>query len=146
MIGDRRSSGKKNLARFPASVIYLKVNQLLEDHAHASLLSGTKVSAFKPDHWWLQRWLDDYGLNLRKANRKYQVPRALLKERLEVFWVNLFRLRLFILKVFGYEPIIVNFDQSPFHNNETGSQDKPTLSVRGSTVPIVEGNNDVKMR
>ena len=44
------------------------------------------------------------------------------------------------------EPLIVNFDQSPFHNNETGSQDKPTLSVRGSTVPIVEGNSDVKMR
>ena len=122
------------------------MNQLLEDHAHASLLNGEPVQTFVPDYWWVQRWLDDYGLSLRKANRKYQVPRAVLKERLEIFWVNLFRLRLFILRVFGYEPVILNFDQSPFHHNETGSQNKPTLSVRGSTVPIVEGNADVKSR
>ena len=42
--------------------------------------------------------------------------------------------------------MIVNFDQSPFHHNETGAQDKPTLGVRGTTVPIVEGNSDVKSR
>jgi len=48
--------------------------------------------------------------------------------------------------VFGYDPLILNFDQSPFHHNETGSQNKPTLAVRGSTVPVVEGNSDVKSR
>ena len=42
--------------------------------------------------------------------------------------------------------MIYNFDQSPFHHNETGSQNKATLGVRGSTVPVVEGNSDVKSR
>ena len=83
---------------------------------------------------------------MRKANRKYQVPRKVLKERLEFFWVNLFRIRLFIQTVFGYDPLILNFDQSPFHHNETGSQNKPTLGARGGIVPVVEGNSDVKSR
>ena len=88
----------------------------------------------------------NYGLSFRKANRKYEVPRHVQKERLEIFWVTLFTIRFFIFRVFGYDPIIVNFDQSPFHNNETGSQDKPTLNLRSVKVPVIEGNSDVKTR
>ena len=88
----------------------------------------------------------NYGLSFRKANRKYEVPRHVQKERLEIFWVTLFTIRFFISRVLGYDPIIVNFDQSPFHNNETGSQDKPTLNLRSVKVPVIEGNSDVKTR
>ena len=83
---------------------------------------------------------------MRVANRKYEVPRKIQKERLEIFWVNLFRIRQFIILVFGYDPLIINWDQSPFHHNETGAQDKPTLGARGDKVPIVEGNSDAKSR
>ena len=88
----------------------------------------------------------NYGLSFQKANRKYEVPRHVQKERLEIFWVTLFTIRFFIARVLGYDPIIVNFDQSPFHNNETGSQDKPTLNLRSVKVPVIEGNSDVKTR
>ena len=107
LIEDRRSRGKKHLARFPREAIYLKVKQLLEDHAYASLINGIKVTSFVPDYWWCKRWEEEYGLTFKKANRKYAVP----------WWVQLF-----ILQVFGYDPVLVNFDQSPFHNNERGSQ------------------------
>ena len=127
-------------------MIRLKVQQLLEEYVYASLVNGAKVESFVPDTWWLKRWCKEYGLSLKKANRKYQVPRAVVKERLEIFNVNLFRLRLFCLRLLGYEPSMHNFDQSPFHNNETGAQDKPTLDVRGGKVPLIEGNTDVKMR
>ena len=104
------------------------------------------MESLVPDTWWLKRWLEEYGLSLKQANRKYQVPRAVVKERLEIFNVNLFRLRLLCLRLLGYEPAMLNFDQSPFHNNETGAQDKPTLDVRGGKVPLIEGNTVVKMR
>ena len=68
---------------------------------------------------------------MRMANRKYTVPRQTIKERLEIFWVVLFRLRLFILKTFGYEPLLQNFDQSPYHHNESGSQNVTTLAIAG---------------
>ena len=143
---DRRHRGRKCLARFPRSALKLKVAQLLEDYAYSCLLNGSRVVAFLPDAHWFRRWEEDHGLSMRKANRKYQVPRPVLKERMEIFWVVLFRIRLFIALVFGYDPMIQNFDQSPFHHNETGSQDKPVLCVRGSKVPIIEGNADVRTR
>ena len=83
---------------------------------------------------------------MRAANRKYAVSRPIVKERMEIFWVVVFRIRLFILLAFGYDPLLQNSDQSPFHHNETGSQNKATLAVRGSIVPVVEGNSDVKSR
>ena len=74
------------------------------------------------------------------------MPRLVLKERLELFWVSLFRIRKLAAGALGYDPLILNFDQSPYHRNESGSQNKATLGVRGSTVPVVEGNSDVRSR
>ena len=70
----------------------------------------------------------------------------MLKERLELFWVSLFRIRKLAARALGYDPLMLNFDQSPYHHNESGSQNKATLGVRGSTVPVVEGNGDCKSR
>ena len=146
LIAENRSRGKKHLARFPQSILRLKVQQLLQDYTYACLLNGVPVASFKADVWWFKRWETDYGLSMRMANRKYAVPRHVVKERMEIFWVSLFRIRLCIFLVFGYDPLILNFDQSPFHHNESGSQNRPTLAVRGSTVLVVEGNSDVKFR
>lgn len=143
---ERRSRGKKCLARFPRSVLALKCRQLLADHAYACLLNGMPVETFKVDSWWCRRWEQEHGLSMRVANRKYEVPRKIQKERLDIHWCNLFRIRKFIILTFGYDPLIVNWDQSPFHHNETGAQDKPTLSVKGDITPIVQGNAEAKMR
>ena len=146
MIAENRSRGRKHLARFPRSVLQLKAQQLLRDYSYSCLLNGVPVVSVKLDSWWHKRWQEEYGLSMRLANRKYQVSRHIVKERMEIFWVVLFRIRKFIALVFGYDPLLLNFDQSPFHHNETGSQNRPTLAVRGSTVPVVEGNSDVKSR
>ena len=83
LIENRRSRGT-HIARCPASVICLEVRQLLEEFVYASLLNGAKVESFVLDTWWLERWLEDYGLSLKQANRQYQVPRAVVKERLDM--------------------------------------------------------------
>ena len=137
---------KKIMGRFPRSVLRAKVNQLLTDYAYASLVNGVKVDMFVPDRRWFRNWEAEYGLSMRKPNRRYQIPRNVLMERLEIFWVNLFRLRLLMLLRLGYEPQLENFDQSPYHNNEVGAQDKPVLAVKGGKVPLIEGNHDVKQR
>ena len=147
VIAENRSRGlQKKQARFPRSILKVKVLQLLREHAQACILNGLPVQTFKPDSWWFARWQEDYGLSLRQANRKYQVPRHVLKQRLALFWISLFRVRQLAVLVFGYEPVLFNFDQTPYHHNESGSQNKATLGVRGSTVPVVEGNSDVKSR
>ena len=145
-MAENRQRGKKHLARFPVAVLKLKVNELLHDYSYACLLNGIPVASFNPDAHWFLRWQNEYGLSMRTANRKYEIPRCVVKERVQLHWVVLFRMRLFIHLAFGYDPLILNFDQSPFHHNEVGSQNKQTLAVKGSVVPIVEGNSDVKSR
>ena len=88
LIAENRIRGKKNLARFPRSIIQLKVQQLLQDYAYACLLNGVPAETVKADSWWCRRWEEDYGLSMRKANRKYAVPRHVVKERLEIFWAT----------------------------------------------------------
>ena len=75
------------------------------------------------------------------------MPRHVLKERLDLFWISLFRVRQLAVFALGYEPLLLlTFDQSPYHHNESGSQNKATLGVRDSTIPVVEGDSDVRSR
>ena len=53
---NRRSRGKKHLARFPRSVLRVKVNQLQADQAAASILHGVRVLTLQPTSWWFRRW------------------------------------------------------------------------------------------
>ena len=103
---------KKNLARFPISILRVKVDQLLREHAHASLLNGMPVRTFTPNSQWFARWCEEYGLSLRRANRKYSVPKKVLQQRLELFWVSLFRVRQLAVLDLGYDPTQLNWDSN----------------------------------
>ena len=85
---------------------------------------------------------------MRKPSRKYKVPKKLMGERLEMGWTNVARVRALCLAVFGYDPEIENWDQSPFHHNESGSQNMTTLAVAGrsATVPPFECHAATRMR
>ena len=85
LVENRRSRGKKHLCRFPRSILRIKVYQLLADHAAACILNGRPVVKINPDSWWFKRLEEEYGLSMRCANRKYKVPRRVLKERLDFF-------------------------------------------------------------
>ena len=66
---------------------------------------------------------------------------------MELRWIALFRIRTLCLLAHGYDPEMENVDQSPFHNNESGSQNLRTLSFRGATeVPLIEGHSDTRER
>lgn len=134
------------LCRFPRSLLRAKAKEFMLQYMQACLLNGQPAVAVVFDSHWFRKWEKEYGLAMRQANRKYSVPRQIVKERMEIVWVIIFRLRYFILLAFGYDPVLYNFDQSPYHHNETGSQDKCTLGIKGALVPVVEGNSDCKSR
>ena len=87
-------------------------------------------------------------MSMRKPNRKYKVPKAVMAQRLEIGWTNVARVRALYLAAFGYDPEIENWDQSSFHHNESGSQNMTTLAVAGrsATVPLIEGHAATRMR
>ena len=137
---------RKCLARFTSGLLQGKARQLLQDYCGQSLLNGVRPRGVGITSKWLARWCADYGLCLRKPNRKYKVPKAVMAERLEIGWLNVARVRALCLLAHGYEPELENWDQSPFHHNETGSQNTPTLAVAGSLVPVLEGHHDTRER
>jgi hypothetical protein len=99
------------------------------------------------DYTWLSRWKFQFRISLRQPNRKWSVPRAIMKERLEITWCNIFRVRQLMARSLGYDPIIENFDQSPFHMNEVGSKATGSLSITGGgSVALVEGHAATRER
>ena len=144
-----RSSGQpKCLARFTRGLLRQKLKQLMIDYCSECLVRGERPPPFQPTARWFSGWQREYGLSMRKPNRKYKVPKAVMAERWEIGWRNVARIRALCLAEFGYDPEIENWDQSPFHHNESGSQNMPTLAVagNGAIVPLIEGHSATRGR
>ena len=129
---DRSCGQRKAIGRFPRSLLLAKVWDLLEQYTRTCLVQGVKPRLFKPTSRWFKAWQSEYGLSMRRPNRKYKCPRHVVAERMRLWWISVFRIRALCMEVFGYDPEIENWDQSPFHNNESGSQGTRTLSVKGA--------------
>ena len=91
--------------------------------------------------------LYEYRISSRKPDRKFKVPRWVLGERLEIFWLSVIKIRALIFLHFGYDPDCKNIDQSPFHGNEAGSKACNTLALKGApTVPLIENHAATRTR
>ena len=107
--GKARSSGEpKCLARFTRALLRQKLKQLMIDYCSQCLLRGQKPTTFQPTARWFAGWQREYGLSMRKPNRKYKVPKRVMAERLEIGWLNVARVRALCLAVHGYDPEIEN--------------------------------------
>ena len=96
---------------------------------------------------WLRRWRREYGVSLRKPNRRFKVPRATFMQRCRIAWCNMLRVRVLMWLEFGYEPTIEGFDQKPFHMSESGSKNQATLALRGEPdVKLKENHTETRQR
>ena len=146
-VSQLRSRGmQKCMGRFTRALLRSKLQQLQHDYCHACLVHGVRPTTVKPTARWFAGWESEYGVSMRKPNRKYKVPKAVMAERLEIGWCNVARVRALCLEAHGYDPELENWDQSPFHNNESGSANVGTLAVAGAIVPLVEGHSDTRER
>ena len=72
----------------------------------------------------------------------FKLAQRLVDQRLEIQWVNIYRVRRLIQLMCGCDPVI--FDQSPYHTIETGPQNKKTRNIQGSNVRMAEGKSDAR--
>ena len=142
----RTSGRRKAMGRFPRAILRTKVQQFQLEYAEECLTRGVQVRLFQPTSVWFKQWEQEYGLCMKQPNRKYKCSKELLARRLEAFWITVFRIRAFVMALFGYDPDMENFDQTPYHRNESGSQDARTLAVSGELVPLVECHGDTRVR
>ena len=133
--------------RISPAYVLRKAKALSDSYILAHLQHGEQADAPEMNRHWLWRWRVAYNISLKKPNRKWKVPRHILLERLEIFWLNLCRVRRLCQMMHGTDPDIINFDQSPFHMNESGSKESKTLEIRGtSKVTLKEGHSASRER
>ena len=101
--------------RISPKFVMLKASTLVDDYVKECLKKGVAPDPPRITNHWLSSWKRRYRLSLRRPNRKYKVPLAVLEERLQAFWLNLARVRKFVQMMKGYDPAMSNCDQSPYH-------------------------------
>ncbi len=134
------------IARFTQSMLQTKALELMSEYVTQQLRIGQRPAAVELRSRWWASWRKEYGLSMRYPNRKYKCPLPVLEERLERGWLNVFRVRAACVLLNEQDPEMENFDQSPFHHNETGSAGVRTLAVAGVEVPLVECHGAVRER
>ena len=127
-------------------MIVTKAKELVTSYCSEALVRGLRPAVPQLRSDWFARWRKEYGLSLRKPNRKYKVSKRLLASRFETMILNVARVRAAAQELLGYDPHILNWDQSPFHHNESGTACTKSLAVKGSVVPLIEGHDDSKAR
>lgn len=133
--------------RLPARVVLTQASIILEQYVLHAVAQTTVADAPVLSKGWLRDWRLEYGISLRKPNRRSQVPRCVMQERLRTMWCNVIRVRRLAQHLLGYDPPVDNMDQSPFHMNEAGSQSCGTLSLRGcGVVPLNELHSATRSR
>ena len=79
---------RKKIARFTQYVVKAKATGLLCWYINAQLEAGVNVEQADLMSRWFSEWRHEYGLSLRRPNRRYKVRKAVLAERLEIGWLN----------------------------------------------------------
>ena len=85
---------------------------------------------------WIKGWMKEYGVSLRKPNKRFAISRAETKIRIIELLKNVWRVRYWSRSKFGREILIINGDQMPVHRNESAVQ--KTLSFTGETTFVKE--------
>ena len=78
---------------------------------------------------WIRGWMQEYNVNLRKPNKRFQSKQADREERIFEYLKNIWTEQKFFIDNFGVDPPIINGDQMPVHSNDIGSQ--RTLNFTG---------------
>jgi len=143
----RHSVDCKIMVRFPKKVLLVKAQMLQEEYVASCLRNRITPEPVDINGTWLNDLLREYRISDLKPNRKFKVPRWVLLERMEIWWLSVHRVRKLIELQFGYDPNCKNVDQSPFYMNEAGSKETSTLALRGCpTVPLIEDHGGTRER
>ena len=118
----------------PRRLFKLKANQLYNEWLVQNPVP--KKDRLKFGNCWIQGWEQEYGISLRKPNKRFSIKKEDLLERLQDYLKNVWQIRRFFIKKYGVDPPIINGDQMPLHRNESSQQ--KTLAFKGEDTFVKE--------
>ena len=85
---------------------------------------------------WINEWMREYNVSLKKPNKCYQIKQVDRKERIFEYIKNVWTVQKFFIDNFSVDPPIINGDQVPLHRNDSASQN--TLDIKGYKTYVKE--------
>ena len=135
------------MCRFPKLAFKVKAQMLYQEYIIECLHRGIQPETVDINDRWVDDWLHEHRLSQRKPNRKWKVSRPVLMQRLRIFWIMIYKLRKLVILFKGYDPVMRNLDQSPFHLNEAGSHCTGTIAMKGAPIiPLLENHGHTRER
>ena len=114
----------------------MKANQLYEEWLTQNPVPENERLKF--NNQWVKEWEQEYGISLRKPNKKYSIKNEDPVERLQDYLKNVWRVRFFI-KEYCVEPPVINGDQMPLHRNESSQQ--KTMNFKNEDAFVKENHS-----
>ena len=123
--------------RLPRRLFKLKAQQLYADWLFQNpVLENEKL---KFSNKWIKLWEnEEYGVSLKRPNKRYSIKREDLLIRLRDYLQNVWTVRRFFIEKYGVDPPRINGDQMPLHRNET-AQEK-SMSFKGEDTFVKENH------
>ena len=75
---------------------------------------------------WVREWEQEYGISLRKPDKKYSIKKDLV-ERLQDYLKNIWQVRRFFIEKYSVDPPVINGGQIPLRRNESSPQKTMTF-------------------
>lgn len=108
--------------RLSRPVFKTVLKEIQENYIKQEVREGRDApSEVKFSNRWLKTWCKQFGISLKKPNKRYALSYDERKIRIIDMVKNVWTARLYFLKKFGREPVIWGGDQMPLHRNEQTS-------------------------
>ena len=129
-------------ARLPRSLFLLQAKKLYDEWLLQHPVPLNEQLKFtKP---WIQGWEKEYGVSLRKPNKRYSISKDDCVIRVKDYLQNIWHIRNYFLTKFGTDPPIINGDQMPLHRNESSAQ--ATLNFKNADTFVKENHHHSRER
>ena len=87
----------------------VKANELYDEWLREN--STPESERLKFGNQWIKMWEKEYGISLRKPNKRYSIKKEDLIERLQDYLKNLWSIQYYIIEKYEVDPHIINGDQ-----------------------------------
>ncbi len=82
-------------SHIPLELMIAKASMLMDEYIEEHAVRGLQADADAAvvNDCWLSRWRFQYGVNLRRPNRRFSVPQGIMLEQMHLLWANVFGAR-----------------------------------------------------
>ena len=108
--------------RLPIKMFRSKCQQVYDEWLKQQPEPVPEQDQLKFSKHWIQDWMKEYNVSLRKPNKKYAIKKEDRIIRIKDYLKNIWTVRKYFIHKYGVDPPAINGDQMPLHRNESASQ------------------------